>query len=111
VHLFLFAAFVYLNLQFSFKQTGRLLESDSVLGHLEVQDLVNRNKEPIRILKINNIIQTEMNLATKRSVSDYVGLLDTLIPFSSTKKTALVLGLGGGLTANLLEKKITRPMG
>ncbi|MDP1801002.1 MAG: fused MFS/spermidine synthase, partial [Bacteroidota bacterium] len=46
-----------------------------------------------------------MNLSTKRSVSEYVKLLDTLIPNSSTPKTALVLGLGGGLTANLLQEK------
>jgi hypothetical protein len=105
LQLLLCAAFVYLNVQFSFKKTGQLISSDSVLGHLEVEDLVNTNHEPIRILKINNIIQTEMNLKTRLSLSDYVALLDTLIPFSATHENALVLGLGGGLTANLLAQK------
>ena len=43
-----------------------------------------------------------MNCVTKQSVSSYVSLLDSLIPPSKNTKQALVLGLGGGLTANLL---------
>ena len=46
-----------------------------------------------------------MNIKTKKSVSGYVNLLDSLIPYSSAPKKALVLGLGGGLTADLLVKK------
>jgi predicted membrane-bound spermidine synthase len=59
----------------------------------------------VRLLRVNNIFQTEMNLKTKHSVSSYVSLLDTLIPRAVGSKNALVLGLGGGLTANLLEEK------
>lgn len=105
IHLILFAAFAYLNLQFSFIKTDHLFYSNSILGQLEVQDLLNDKKETIRILKINNIIQTEMNVKTKRSVSEYVKLLDTLVPYSAKPKAALVLGLGGGLTANLFVGK------
>lgn len=105
IHLILFIAFAYLNLQFSFIKTDHLLYSNSILGQLEVQDVLNDKKETIRILKINNIVQTEMNVKTKRSVSEYVNLLDTLVPNSSKPKTALVLGLGGGLTANLFVEK------
>ncbi|MBL7920482.1 MAG: fused MFS/spermidine synthase [Bacteroidia bacterium] len=105
IHLLLFAAFVYLNLQFSFIKSQQLFYGNSILGQLEVQDLLNNNKETIRILKINNIVQTEMNVKTKRSVSEYVKLLDTLINYSYKQKAALVLGLGGGLTANLLVDK------
>ncbi len=105
IHLILFAAFVYLNLQFSTVKTQHLFYGNSILGQLEVQDLLNDKKETIRILKINNIIQTEMNANTKRSVSEYVGLLDTLVSYSGKPKSALVLGLGGGLTANLFVDK------
>ena len=105
IHVILFAAFVYLNLQFSFIKTQNLFYGNSILGQLEVQDLLNDKKETIRILKINNIIQTEMNVKTKRSVSEYVKLLDTLVPYSTKPKKALVLGLGGGVTANLFVEK------
>jgi spermidine synthase len=102
--LFLFAGFVYLNFQFGLKKHGQLFVSESIMGRLEVLDIVIE-KEPIRILRINNIVQSEMNLKTKNSVSDYVALLDTLIPVRRQKGSALVLGLGGGLNANLLAEK------
>ncbi len=105
ISIILFVAFVYLNLQFSLLKKEQLFYGNSILGQLEVVDVLNDKKETIRLLKINGIIQTEMNLRTKRSVSEYVQLLDTLIPSSAKEKKALVLGLGGGLTANLFEKK------
>jgi predicted membrane-bound spermidine synthase len=105
IYLLLFAGFIYLNLQFSLIKKDQLFYGNSILGQLEVQDVVNQKKETIRILKINSIIQTEMNVRTKRSVSEYVHLLDSLVPPSSSVKNALVLGLGGGLTANLFQSK------
>ncbi|MBL7913274.1 MAG: fused MFS/spermidine synthase [Bacteroidia bacterium] len=105
VHMVLFAAFIYLNLQFTLLKNTQLFFGNSILGQLEVQDVLNEKKETVRILKINSIIQTEMNLKTKRSVSEYVKLLDTLVLYSANPKAALVLGLGGGLTANLLQEK------
>jgi len=105
IHLILFAAFIYLNLQFSILKTPALFYGNSILGQLEVVDVINDKKDTIRLLKINNIIQTEMNVRTKRSVSDYVRLLDTLVPHSKIPASALVLGLGGGLTANLFAEK------
>jgi predicted membrane-bound spermidine synthase len=105
IHFLLFAAFSYLNLQFAVIKNTDLFSSNSILGHLQVQDVLNKNNEKIRILKINNIIQTEMNLRTKRSVSEYVNMLDSLVPYSPKPKMALVLGLGGGLTANLFQEK------
>ena len=111
VHFFLFAAFAYLNFQFIQKNKDSLMSSDSILGHLEVKDLINNKKESYRILTINDIIQTEMDLKIHTSVSEYVKLIDTLIPCCTSPKSALVLGLGGGLTANLLEKKNYRTDG
>jgi spermidine synthase len=110
-HFFLFAAFAYLNFQFGFKNEGQLLVSESILGRLEVQDVKNETKKITRYLSVNKIIQTEMDLKTGKSVSDYVVLLDSLIPFVNEEKSALVLGLGGGLTANLLEQKNYRTDG
>ncbi len=102
--LLLFAGFVYLNVQFSVKSPGVLLLSESVMGKMEVLD-INVEQTPIRILRINNIVQSEMDLNSRRSVSGYVTLLDTLIPGAGPKDRALVLGLGGGLNANLLVQK------
>ncbi|MGZ4043251.1 MAG: fused MFS/spermidine synthase, partial [Bacteroidia bacterium] len=102
--LLLFSGFVYLNLQFELKKVPVIMSSDSVLGHLEVKDIVS-NHHRVRLLQINNIIQTEMDLISKHSVSGYVRLLDTLIHPSCSRGQALVLGLGGGLTANLLAEK------
>lgn len=103
--LFLVLALAYLNLQFSLRKNNALMSSDSILGHLEVKDIVSTGKESYRILTVNDIVQTEMSLKDKHSVSAYVNLLDSLIPITATVKPALVLGLGGGLTANLLQKK------
>lgn len=105
LHLFLAVVFVYLNLQFTAKKKNVLLSSDSILGHLEVKDLVDERKKPYRILTINDIIQTEMDLQKKTSLSRYVELIDTLVKKTSVPQDALILGLGGGLTANLLVKK------
>ncbi|MCE3260254.1 MAG: hypothetical protein K0S12_1895, partial [Bacteroidetes bacterium] len=91
---------VYLNLQFSFLPENGLRSSDSILGKLQVQDAVNNGKA-IRLLKINEIIQTEMDIKSRKSVSEYIRLLDTLTKDGMGGK-ALVLGLGGGLAANML---------
>ncbi|MCW3077928.1 MAG: hypothetical protein JWO32_2537 [Bacteroidetes bacterium] len=109
-HLFLLAVFVYLNLQFTLKKNLSLMESDSILGHLEVRDVVS-NERAVRLLTINNIIQTEMDLKTKKSVSGYIDLLDTLIPYSTVPSSALLVGLGGGSIANLLVQKNSRVCG
>lgn len=105
LHFFLAFVFVYLNLQFTLNKKNVLLSSDSILGHLEIKDLVDDSKKKYRILTINDIVQTEMDLQKKTSLSKYVDVIDTLVRRSSTSQNALVLGLGGGLTANLLVKK------
>lgn len=104
LQLFLFIGLAYLNLQFEFKKTDLLMDSDSVLGRLVVQD-VKAGSKNIRLLKINDIIQTEIDLNSKHSVSNYILLLDSLIPSVTKNENALVLGLGGGLAANLLNEK------
>jgi spermidine synthase len=106
--LFLFIGVLYFNYQLKSGADTSLMRSDSILGKLEVMDIFN-GKDSVRILKINEIIQTEMNLKNKNSVSEYIQLLDTLI--DKKDGSALVLGLGGGLTANMLSKKNYRTEG
>jgi spermidine synthase len=104
VHTILFSGIIFLNLQFTAAYSSAIFSSESILGRLEVQDVKTEGKD-LRFLKINNIIQTEMNLASKKSVSEYVSLLDSITPQAMLDEKALVLGLGGGLTANLFRSK------
>jgi MFS family permease len=80
-----------------------IYETDGMLGKLNViNDTVNSNV--IRKLLVNNVVQSEMDLQTKKSVSKYITVLDSNIS-QVHHQNALVLGLGGGLTSNLLVKK------
>lgn len=96
---------LYLNIQFAFGETNALITNDGILGHLEVKDVINENKDSVRIMKVNEIIQTEIRLSDHQSVSEYIHLLDTLINPEYSGGEALVLGLGGGPVANLLIEK------
>ncbi len=80
-----------------------IYEKDGMLGKLNVID-DTINGKIIRKLLVNNVVQSEMDLQTKNSVSQYVSILDSNI-VSGSQKNALVLGLGGGLTSDLLVKK------
>lgn len=82
-----------------------IYKTEGILGQLEIRDEpnVSNTSVVIRKLLINNIIQTEMNLETKQSVSEYIRLLQkNLLYFPKGK--ALVLGLGGGLVSNVLQE-------
>ncbi len=81
-----------------------IYEKDGMLGKLNVIDDTIVENKIIRKLLVNNVVQSEMDLKTKNSVSQYITILDSNIAINSGKK-ALVLGLGGGLTSNLLVKK------
>ncbi len=91
---------------FSIKTYARspnaLYANCGVLGEIEVTDY---NQTHVRQLLINKIVQTEMDLNSKTSTSDYIKMIDTLIPMQKVKSNALILGLGGGLLANLLDNK------
>lgn len=83
-----------------------IYRSESMLGKLEVRDepLPSNESVIIRKLLINNTIQTEMELNSRQSVSEYVRLVErNLLYFPKGK--ALVLGLGGGVVANMLTSK------
>jgi spermidine synthase len=84
-----------------------IYEKEGLLGKLDVLDdsleIIGEGYGGKRRLLVNHVVQSEMDLASLRSVSDYVGILDANIEKGSGQ--ALVLGLGGGLTANLLLDK------
>jgi spermidine synthase len=95
----------YMHFQLWQMRQDRLLESDGVMGQIEVRDEVRENKR-VRVLAINQIVQSEMDLDTKKSVSPYLNLVDELLPQAHDESSeALVLGLGGGLSAGLLQRK------
>jgi predicted membrane-bound spermidine synthase len=91
---------------FANSKTNRfsIYKSEGVLGKLEVRDEPSYSNESVLIRKllINNTIQTEMLLETKQSVSEYVRLVERNLAYFPKGK-ALVLGLGGGVVANMFQ--------
>ena len=83
-----------------------LTEQDGMFGKLAVKQdkSVTDSTIVIRKLLINNIVQTEMNIATKQSASDYINLLKRNLINFPKQGNVLVLGLGGGLVANLFHE-------
>lgn len=96
---------VIASFSFTKENSNRLNVQDGILGKLEVYEEKTDSGVLLRKFSINRIVQTEMNLITKKSVSEYLNLLDTLIIKEANSKKALVLGLGGGLTSNMLVEK------
>lgn len=92
---------------FSNSKTNRftVYKSEGILGKLEIRDepAYNNSSIIVRELLINNTIQTEMNLETKESVSEYVRLVEKNVLYFPKGK-ALILGLGGGVVANVLQE-------
>ena len=81
-----------------------IYKSDGILGKLEIRDEPAYNNPDITVRKllINNTIQTEMNLETHLSTSEYVRLIEkNLLYFPKGK--VLILGLGGGVVANMFQ--------
>ena len=84
-----------------------IYQTDGMLGKINVIDdtiIESNENKVIRKLLVNNVVQTEMEMDSKKSVSGYINLLDTNI-FDANGAEALVLGLGGGLTSNMLINK------
>lgn len=79
-------------------------EEEGILGRLEIREEPSRANasQVIRKLLINTIVQTEMDVNSGASVSEYVHLLEKNLS-CFPKGKALVLGLGGGVVANTLS--------
>ncbi len=103
-HTLLASGLVFLNLNSELNDKPGLYFSEGIMGRVEVED-INYHQKTIRFLKVNDIIQSEMNLATGLSVSDYVRVFDTLSSGFPPGSKALILGLGAGLTSNLLSDR------
>jgi predicted membrane-bound spermidine synthase len=84
--------------------TSLLYTKYGIMGEIDVVEFKNE-KEPVRQLLINKIVQTEMMLNTKKSTSDYIKCIDSIVPSRTQNSNALILGLGGGLLANLVQEK------
>jgi MFS family permease len=81
-----------------------IYEKDGILGKINIIDDTSASGTVIRKLLVNNVVQTEMDLEKRESVSDYVRILNENID-SVASGNALVLGLGGGVTSGVLVKK------
>jgi len=85
--------------------------SEGLLGKLEVQDALYQfsaaeKREPCRLLLINNVVQSAVSLASGESRLGYTSLIQKNIDsLGNHPKTALLLGLGGGVLANELNKR------
>lgn len=81
-----------------------LYSSDGVMGLVTVEKGKMKDKEML-YLKVNGIVQSEMFLSNGQSASAYIQLLDSNIHSAHPNSQALILGVGGGLTTNLLVDK------
>ena len=105
--------FFFASLFFSFrtihKDTFTVYLKDGLLGKLEVEDRIYKtdtSNETVRYLLINNIIQSCVDVKTNQSKLKYSEVLEkNIFTINPNAKTALVLGLGGGVISNILAKK------
>lgn len=91
------------------KNASTIYMQEGLLGKLEVEDRSYRtdtSNETIRYLLINNIIQSSVDIKTNQSKLKYADVLEKNIALlNPNAKSALVLGLGGGVLSNMLAKK------
>ena len=102
--------FLFAGLFFSFRtihnDASTIYLKEGLLGKLEVEDRVYKTDtsiETIRYLLINNIVQSCVDVKTNQSKLPYSTVLEKNLPnILSCPKTALILGLGGGVISNIL---------
>jgi predicted membrane-bound spermidine synthase len=93
------------------KKTNSIYLSEGLLGKIEVcdklyQSSAKQKPDSCRLLLINNVIQSAVSLTTGESRLEYTSLLKKNIEaIGNAPKTALLLGLGGGVLANELCKQ------
>lgn len=79
-------------------------ETDGIFGKIEITEQPAADgKHSVRRLLVNSIVQTEMEVESGRPVSEYAGLLEANLQSTPPGK-ALVLGLGGGVVAGMLQQ-------
>ena len=106
--IFVFAVLIILGFKSAPLAKNCIYESDGLLGKLDVLEesfeIIGEGFTGTRKLLVNNVVQTEMDLKTGHSLSEYVKILDANISLVNKQK-ALVLGLGGGVTSTMLFEK------
>ncbi|MBL7917222.1 MAG: fused MFS/spermidine synthase [Bacteroidia bacterium] len=100
----LFIAALFVSFKSINETKKHLFNAYGVLGEITVSEF-ERDGKKIRALQVNKIIQTEMDLASNKSNLPYISIIDSLVEVKKEKAEALVLGLGGGMVANMLCKK------
>ena len=103
----IFVLAIYFHYKLWHSAAKTMYSQDGILGQIQVVSY-SENRREKRALLMNKIVQTEMDLLSKTSDSDYLKLLDTIIAPAEGSQAALLLGLGGGQGAgNLFKKKYT----
>ncbi len=100
----LFIAALFVSFKSINETKKHLFNAYGVLGEITVSEF-ERDGKKIRSLQVNKIIQTEMDMASNNSNLPYISIIDSLVEVKKEKAEALVLGLGGGMVANLLCNK------
>lgn len=108
--LIVFVLTTYMSFQIKLNSAISLYRKESLNGTIEVTE-ERFNQSVIRVLTINNIVQTQYNLTLKNSSSKYLSIISNEIGLDSAKGSMLILGLGGGVLANIFAEKGYRVTG
>jgi predicted membrane-bound spermidine synthase len=97
---------IFLSFKTMLKPSSSVYLREGLLGKLEVVDKADTGNAMCRFLLVNNVVQSCVDVKTKQSKLQYSDILEkNLSIITPNAKTALVLGLGGGVISNMLIKK------
>lgn len=109
IPLLIFLAGAVLSFKTIYKPASSLYMQEGILGKLEIEDRLNKtdtSNDMCRFLLINNVVQSCVDTKTKQSKLQYSDILEKNASIiRPDAKTALVLGLGGGVISNMLVSK------
>lgn len=104
--LLFFIAAIFLSFKTVLKPSSSVYLQEGLLGKIEVKDRLDTGNALCRYLLVNNVVQSCMDVKTKQSKLQYADILGKNISIiAPNAKTALVLGLGGGVISNMLIKR------
>ena len=102
----IFLASIFFSFKTVLKPSSSVYLQEGLLGKIEVKDRLDTDNAMYRYLLVNNVVQSCMDVKTKQSKLQYSDILERNVSIiSPNAKTALVLGLGGGVISNMLVKK------
>ena len=101
-----FLASLFFSFKIVCKPSSSVYLKEGLLGKIEVEDKLDTGNAMCRFLLVNNVVQSCVDVKTKQSKLQYSDILETNVSIiSANAKTALVLGLGGGVISNMLVKR------